>query len=78
MPLPLFAGIAAAYAARTAFNIFKHPIARNKLLGAFGWGFSYAAGTNVGYNIFNEYLTPHLRTNEIMKYTGTPRYVNRL
>ncbi len=50
----------------------------NKYGGAAAWGISYAGGTNVGYNVFNEYITPHMRTNQVKKYVGTPQYVNRL
>lgn len=51
----------------------------NKYGGAAAWGISYAGGTNVGFNVFNEYITPHLIGNSNRyTYTGRPQYVSRL
>ena len=78
---------AAAYIAYRAiqmgYRMHKHRHAGfhknlNKYGGAAAWGISYAGGTNVGYNVFNEYLTPFMRTNQIRTYTGSPRYITQL
>ena len=79
MPIPLFiiGGIRAATMAYRMWK-FRHPSTStriNKYGGAFGWGLAYAGGTNVGYNMFNEYVTPFMRGSH---YVGRPQYVNRL
>lgn len=68
----------AATALNTGYHLFKH-IARKtpSPAKAMAYGIGYAGGTNVGYNLFNEYITPFMQTNR-GKYIGRPQYVNRL
>jgi hypothetical protein len=56
------------------FSKIKHSKFK-ELAGSFGWGVSYAGGTNVGYNVFNEYLTPFMRKST---YAHRPQYLRRL
>jgi len=58
------------------YHLQKHIRKAPAPLKSFAFGFGYAAGTNVGYNVFQEFITPYLRTGH--KYVGRPQYINRL
>ena len=70
-PLILTAAIAGYHILKTYAK--KTP----KPFHALAYGVGYAGGTNVGFNLFNEYITPFMRTNK-GKYIGRPQYVSRL
>ena len=75
MPFPLIPF--ALTAGNFGYHSLKHVFRKTpKPLHAMAYGIGYAGGTNIGYNMFNEFLTSHLRQPH--KYVGRPQYVNRL
>ena len=63
-------------AVNMGYHLQKHIRKSPAPLKSFAYGVGYAGGTNVGYNMFNEYLTSWFR--QPSKYVGRPQYVNRL
>lgn len=76
MPLPL---MAIATIANIGYHVQRHIRKSPAPLKSFAYGAGYAGGTNVAWNIFNEYITPHLiGGSNRYRYTGRPQYVRRL
>ena len=75
MPLPF---MAIATIANIGYHAQRHFRKSPAPLKSFLFGIGYAGGTNVGWNAFNEYITPHLIGNNRYRYTGRPQYVSRL
>lgn len=74
--MPFFAPIIMT-AVNMGYHLQKHIRKSPAPLKSFAYGVGYAGGTNVGYNMFNEYITPFMRTND-GRYTGRPQRVYSL